>query len=257
MSHPLVKREPLLTEEYFDETLQLSYDFIAEAKADAVRFPDEMRYDLLHLSLFQEQLEIIELKYSRGYPVEEIRTDFLALVDALETFRQFPDPDGDPAGMFFNGEQDEYMQAVELLSIALLLHVEVDVFRRLVDAIGLSGQDYVLEWLTSRRLPDRPKTTRLLFPKTYARLRDAIQAPVNLQPTLLRSFLAGWYESLNTVWYNIHAHRQDAAGFTGYWCWEAAAVAYTLGLDDAELQNMRYYPKDLADYAFDRKPTPA
>lgn len=67
----------------------------------------------------------------------------------------------------------------------------------------------------------------------------------------MRAFLAGWYESLNTVWYNIHAHGKNAAGFTGYWCWEAAAAAYALGLNDTELQTMRYYPKDLADYAYD------
>jgi hypothetical protein len=197
---------------------------------------------------------LIELKYSRGYSIAGLQPDFLALVEALEKYRTYPDPDGDEAGLFFNGEQDEYMQAVALVSLALLLHVDLDVFRRLVAAIGANGQDYVLEWLIGRRLPDRPQTTQLLFPKTYARLRDALQAPLDLQPQLLRAFLAGWYESLNTVWYNIHAHGKNAAGFTGYWCWEAAAVAHALGLNDTELQAMRYYPKDLADYAYGRQP---
>jgi hypothetical protein len=153
---------------------------------------------------------------------------------------------------FFNGEQDEYMEAVALLSLALLLRVERDVFERLVSAIGVNQQDYVLEWLAGCRLPHRPPTTQLLFPKTYARLRDAIQAPISAQPQLLKSFLASWYKSLNTVWYECHLG-PEGGGFSGYWCWEAAAAAHYLGVDDAELRQMRYYPSDLADFASGRK----
>lgn len=250
------KREPLLADEHFDKALNSTQRVIDESVEDALLPPDEVRHNIVYLVLFRERINQIELKYSRGYSIEELKIDFLALVEALEKYRTYPDPDGDEEGLFFNGEQDEYMQAVELVSLALLLHVDLDVFRRLVAAIGANGQDYVLEWLIGQRLPDRPQTTQLLFPKTYARLRDAIQAPRDLQPQLLRAFLAGWYESVNTVWYNIHAHGKNAAGFTGYWCWEAAAAAYALGLDDTELQTMRYYPKDLADYAYGRLPKP-
>ncbi|GAB2772809.1 hypothetical protein HNQ93_000820 [Hymenobacter luteus] len=246
------KRELLLTEDHFDKSIQRRTRFIAVSEEDAQLPADEVRHDLVYLGIFNRRVELAELKYSRGYPIEEVKQEFLAAIKALEQYKQHPVEEN----FFFNGEQDEYMQAVTLLSIALLLHVDADVFRRLADAIGAAEQDYVLEWLISRRLPERlPTTTKLLFPKTYARLRDALQAPPDLQPQLLRSFLAGWYESLDTTWYNIHAHRLDAAGFTGYWCWEAAAAAYSLCLDDTELQTMRYYPKDLADYAFGRKPT--
>lgn len=246
------KREPLLTQEYFDTSIARRERFIAETEEDTQLSAEEIRHDMVYFDLFTDRVRLLCLKYSRGYFIEEVKQELLAAIEALEQYKQHPQAEE----FFFNGEQDEYMQAVELVSLALLLHVDANVFRRLADAIGTTGQDYVLEWLVSRRLPERPfTTTKLLFPKTYARLRDALQAPPDLQPQLLRSFLAGWYESLNTVWYNIHAHRTDAAGFTGYWCWEAAAAAYSLGLDDTELQTMRYYPKDLADYAFGRKPT--
>lgn len=249
------KREPLLTEVFFDEEITIAQENIAR-NTDYLqhRYAELVKPEILLFNNFSERYSLLSMKYSRGQSIETLKTDFTPLIDALEAYKQHPSAED----FFFNGEQDEYMQAVALLSVALLLHVEVDVFRRLVEAIGLNGQDYILEWLAARRLPERrPTTTQLLFPKTYARLRDAIQGPIDLQPQLLRSFLAGWYESLDTVWYNIHAHRQDAAGFTGYWCWEAAAAAYALGADDAELQTMRYYPKDLADYAFGRKPTAA
>lgn len=248
------KREPLLTEQHFDNAIARRVQFITETLEDAKMPSEEVRHDMVYFDLFTDGNELVELKYSRGYAIDEIKEDLLRAIEALEKYKQFPEAEN----FFFNGEQDEYMQAVELVSLALLLHVELDIFRRLVEAIGINGQDYVLDWLAARRLPERrPTTTQLLFPKTYARLRDAIQAPIDLQSALLRSFLAGWYESVNTVWYNIHAHGQNAAGFTGYWCWEAAAVAYGLGADDTELQTMRYYPKDLADYAFGRVKRPA
>ncbi|RPD49629.1 DUF1911 domain-containing protein [Hymenobacter sediminis] len=246
------KREPLLTEYFFDETININQEEVAFYETALLHPEEDMKIELGYSILFGLRYENASLKYSRGYPVEEVKQEMLAAIDALILYMQHPKAEN----FFFNGEQDEYMQAVGLVSLALLLHVDIDVFLRLADAIGAKDQYYVLGWLISRRLPERqPTTTQLLFPKTYARLRDAIQAPPDLQTQLLRSFLASWYESLNTTWYNIHAHRLDAAGFTGYWCWEAAAAAYSLGLDDLELQTMRYYPKDLADYAFSRKPT--
>jgi len=248
------KREPLLTEAFFDEEISIAQENITRNKNYLQhRHAELAKPEVLLFSNFSERYALFALEYSRGQSLEMLKADLMQLVEALEQYKQHPKAED----FFFNGEQDEYMQAVALVSLALLLHVEQDVFRRLVEAIGAKGQDYVLEWLIGQRLPDRPQTTQLLFPKTYARLRDAIQAPPDWQPQLLRAFLANWYESLDTVWYNIHAHRPDAAGFTGYWCWEAAAVAYALGLDDTPLRAMRYYPTDLADYARGPQVTPA
>ena len=246
-------REPLLTEQHFDTSISRYQRFIARTEEQSLLSGEEIRLDLVYFGLVRYRVNLIELKYSRGYLVTDLQPELLAALEALEAYKQHPAAED----FFFNGEQDEYMQALMLLSLGLLLYVEHDVFKRLVAAIGLNGQDVILEWLASRRLPERPRPTKLLFPKTYARLRDAIQAPRDIQAQVLKSFLADWYESLDTVWYNIHAHRTDAAGFTGYWCWEAAAVAESLGADDTELRTMRYYPTDLADYAYGRKPQPA
>lgn len=37
--------------------------------------------------------------------------------------------------------------------------------------------------------------------------------------------------------------------FYGYWCFEAAAVAYLKNIDDSSLRRFIYYPKDMIDYA--------
>lgn len=246
------KREPLLSIAHFDTAIQRQERMVTETEEDLLLPGDEILLDVAYLVLFQARYKLLLLEYSRGKPIAQLSKRLLSILEALEGCRSHPEPQA--GDLFFNGEQDEYMQALTLVSLGLLLHVETVVFERLVAAIGASGQDYILEWLIGRRLPQRPATTRLLFPKTYARLRDAIQAPRDVQSTVLQGFLAAWYESLNTVWYNIHAHRQDAAGFTGYWCWEAAAVAYGLSADDAALRPLPYYPTALADYAFGRRP---
>jgi len=249
------KREPLLSLAYFDAAIQRQERIVTETEEDLCLPEDEILLDVAYLVLFQARYKLLLLEYSRGKPIARIGERLLSTLEALEGCRNHPEPQA--GDFFFTGQQDEYMQALTLVSLALLLHVETPVFQRLVAAIGASGQDYILEWLIARRLPQRPATTRLLFPNTYARLRDAIQAPRDIQSTVLQAFMSAWYESLDTVWYNIHAHRQDSAGFTGYWCWEAAAVAYGLSADDAPLRPMRYYPTDLADYAFGRQPRPA
>jgi hypothetical protein len=52
-----------------------------------------------------------------------------------------------------------------------------------------------------------------------------------------------WYSGMRvTYWHNTHNSRHDV--YFGYWCFEAAAVAKMLGIDDAALKNHRNYPFD-------------
>lgn len=44
-------------------------------------------------------------------------------------------------------------------------------------------------------------------------------------------------------------HLEGGFGFYGYWSWEAAAVTWLLGIDDASYRSMRFYPADVADFA--------
>lgn len=247
----MITREPLQTAAYFDRDIQLLQDELLAVEEDKQLPAAEVQLDMVYFCEFKYRYELLFLHYSRGASLETLAADFPAMVAALEAYKQQPASED----IFFNGELDEYTLALALVSMALLLHVERDVFARLVAGIGANGQDYLVEWLIGRRLENRPRVNRLLFPKVYGRLRDAIQGPMDLQSALLTSYLGGWYESMNTTWYN--AHLGADGGFTGYWCWEAAAVAYALGADDTELQAMRFYPKDLADYAFGRVKRPA
>ncbi len=46
-------------------------------------------------------------------------------------------------------------------------------------------------------------------------------------------------------WYDTHKCDDDELLYYGYWCFEAAAIAKRLELDDTLIRDNKYYPKDL------------
>ena len=48
---------------------------------------------------------------------------------------------------------------------------------------------------------------------------------------------------------NQQDNSRDCCSFVGYWCFEAAAVAYLKNIDDSTLHRFIYYPKDMIAYA--------
>ncbi|HCT4438984.1 TPA: DUF1911 domain-containing protein [Klebsiella aerogenes] len=72
----------------------------------------------------------------------------------------------------------------------------------------------------------------------------------------LNDYLHGWYDGLRKTGYTYfgshirqHGDSRDCCSFHGYWCFEAAAVAYLKGIDDTALHHYLYYPKDMVNYA--------
>jgi hypothetical protein len=49
---------------------------------------------------------------------------------------------------------------------------------------------------------------------------------------------------LHIYWYDAHKG-PEGGGFVGYWCFESAAVVKAFGIDDKEIREQQYYPKDL------------
>ncbi|ENT2952091.1 PoNe immunity protein domain-containing protein [Klebsiella aerogenes] len=72
----------------------------------------------------------------------------------------------------------------------------------------------------------------------------------------LNDYLHGWYDGLRKADDGYidshiiqHSDSRDCCSFHGYWCFEAAAVAYLKGIDDTTLHHYLYYPKDMVNYA--------
>ena len=64
----------------------------------------------------------------------------------------------------------------------------------------------------------------------------------------LKKYLTQWYDAHRKLKYRVDGHLEEDiqyANYIGYWSFEAAFVAYYKGVDDSELHDFIYYPKDL------------
>ena len=71
----------------------------------------------------------------------------------------------------------------------------------------------------------------------------------------LNAYLKDWYREMvgmSDLEYQSHLDPEQN-GYCGYWAFEAAAIAYLDDLDDTELRQSPYYPKDMVDWAREQK----
>ncbi|WP_197076871.1 PoNi-like cognate immunity protein [Hymenobacter terrenus] len=235
---------------YFDKHLAFVEKTIVEYEDDLRHDPAQFT-DLagVYFTIFQHRLFLLISRYSRGYPLEGMQADFLTVLSAWEQQRitdkegRYPDD--------FRMDISSYTQAMWLVALAQLLHTAPTGISRLLACIQNEGKDVLFERLVARMVPDvmRKPAKKLLYPKAYQPLYDALDASADEQSTLMQQFLKNWYKRMSSAdWYDAHKG-PEGGGFDGYWCWEAAGVAHAFGIDDSSFRDLPYYPKDLADFA--------
>lgn len=243
MSSAPKKREPLMDQQYFDREVAYDSETIDrfETKLAGSAAPSKNRARLAY-SIFRKRLELIVMRYSRGEQVSDIKLAFPSVIESLENYQRLQGHQE----MAIDESLDDYVIALWLVSLALIFEVDTALLGRLVKCIGNAGRDNLLERLLATRLPDKPQTSRLAWPKQYQALIEAIDAPAEAKPALFERFLKGWYASMrDAYWYENHKG-PDGGGFFGYWCIEAAGVVSAFGFDDRLFRDMPYYPRDLA-----------
>ena len=243
-------RDTLMPADYFDRSISFKQQAVREDENDILASPAQfVRLDSVAVSLLFYRRNLWMAKYSRGYPLEELRNDFPAIVKDWEYLRQVDTTDRFPNSL--KDSLDNYVTSLWLLSQAHLVRVEQSVFLRLLACIGHEGQDLLFERLVAAIVPGigRKPAEQLLYPKAYQPLYEALDAAPAAQPALLRQFLKHWYKRMSKAgWHDGHKGPKGG-GYFGYWCWEAAGVAGAFGIDDSSFRDMPYYPKDLADFA--------
>ena len=249
----MLKREPLLSEAYFDQSIAFKITVIERDDKALATAPEQFaKPEVVALYLFSRRHALLMAEYSRGYSFQQLRSEFPKIIEAWEQLQRI-----DVKGTYsnsFTGDVEDYITSLWLITQGQLLGVEPAVLRRTVACIGNEGQDLLFERLVARLLPDvqRKPAKKLLYPKAYQSLYDCLDAAADQQMALVQQFLANWYKRMNrTDWHDAHK-APNGGGFFGYWCWEAAGVAVAFGIDDARFRNLPYYPKDLADFARSR-----
>ena len=147
-----------------------------------------------------------------------------------------------------------------LLGLCILFERQ-DWFEIIVKAVDYDqeNREKAIDSLIAMKIPDYPiteeKTPQMLSFRNP--LYKAIHAE-KPKDTLkfLDEYLRRWYDGLRKsgyVYMDSHLNQQgdsrDCCSFVGYWCFEAAAVAYLKNIDDSTLHRFIYYPKDMVEYA--------
>jgi len=157
----------------------------------------------------------------------------------------------------------EYFES-EILSNLLglcILFDRQDWFKTIVKAVDLDqeNREKALDSLIAMKIANYPiteeKTPReLSFRNPLYKAIHAETAKDTLK--FLDEYLRRWYDGqrkAGNVYIDIHLLQQgdsrDCCSFYGYWCFEAAAVAYLKNIDDSTLHRFMYYPKDMVEYA--------
>ena len=157
----------------------------------------------------------------------------------------------------------EYFES-EILSNLLglcILFERQDWFEIIVKAVDLDqeNREKALDSLIGMKILNYPVTEEKIPRELSFRnpLYKAIHAE-KPKDTLkfLDEYLRRWYDGLRkagNVYIDSHLLQQgdsrDTCSFVGYWCFEAAAVAYLKDIDDSSLHRFIYYPKDMVEYA--------
>lgn len=207
-------------------------------------------------------LHLLLRRYGRGDPVSELSAHIAPLVDAWEEAERLGaavwSAEIQHSRHAWRVNLDHYVHCFWLVGLALSLDIDEALWQRLLRLIGNEGEDALLDRVIASRQPQRRIGASLCHPKPYQRLLDAVQAPADKQPALLREFVAHWYAELDRppkkglsrmtamydrpYWYEYDT--VDGAYF-GFWCIEAVAAVKAFGIDDSLCLGLRNYPGDL------------
>jgi len=181
------------------------------------------------------KLEIFYAKYSRGDNFEELTANYIK--DFKEKLNTIPD--------LFNSESYSYVANLEIMSLGKLLN-----FGSLVKEIyePLLKKANINDWLYNFILFEENTDALFLWEDPYKLISTLVNAEDGKRISILKDYLDNkWYKAnVDVGWYDSHKSKIDV--YTGYWSFEAGAVAKILGLDDNSLKNQQYYPYDMVHF---------
>lgn len=245
-------RDKRKSKDYFDIYIEQSSKRIEkfELWVSIGKTPEE-RIPIVKKGIGAAKLRKIIAKYSRGYLLSEIRSDYISL---LKDFADYW-PEGQVL-MSHNGRQLrqylDYDDMLWMLSFGILFDIAKEDFQVFVDLIIRDGvKDKVYEYLIATKLGceylDGEESYEFGW-DLYRSLRDAINKnqPQEKMIELLRN-------SLKSEWKKEHKHllptpKDRHETYFGAWSFESTAIVVINDLDDSSIRDNEYYPKDLVDY---------
>jgi hypothetical protein len=211
--------------------------------------------------LSKYHLNLLLRRYSGGAIISELPPLIEGLIEAWEASNKLSDEicaqhdlDACRDWTFDLANLNHYSWCFWLVGLALALEIPSDQWTRLVVLINGVGEDELLDRVIAIRQPGRAIGSKLLHPKPYARLLEAINARKENQAHLLRDFVEHWYAELarkgkGELWWYIYGdpakNPLSMGSYFGRWCIEAVAAVKAFELDDSLCLGHEHYPGDL------------
>lgn len=212
---------------YFDGFIEEEYEGIADFEQsinDGEIETDRIAY--IQDEILRIKLGVLIAKYSRGDDIADIRAELVGMTDDFCKW----------------WDTDAYTDNIRFASMAYLFGVGDEVLEKIRRSLAEKSNGKTFDRLIDFILTGNFADEKLAWEKPYHLLREAIKAK-SAEP--LKTYLSRWYSShRETEWYDTHKIDDDAL-YYGYWCFEAAAIAKRLGLDDTLIRDNKYYPADL------------
>ena len=193
-------------------------------------------------SSYNLQENKIQILYSMYFDINVIKNEFkLAFPNFIKGYKNTP----------------SYLFFLNVISLCILLDMDLKYFIDISDLIFNSDSkkkeplfmDNLLIFLLNSKLENANKKSSLdnvFLPKMMNLPSKAIISNVKDAEKIIDNYLQNWY-SLNKEmsWYDSHKRQW---GYSGYWCWEVAAVVKIMGLDDTNFKDHPHYPYDMVHW---------
>lgn len=257
-------REKLNTQEGYEEIIDEDTEYIDD-KIEKIK---ELKHDELNRiqkypktnndiiksyrnGLVMRFFNLIIAEYSIGKEYAEIKKTFIKLLNTMETSWNTLSLENFKHG--FNEPPyyttDNYQQILTLISFGILLEVDDDNFSKIVKIRDkVNTPDKLLDFMINYRVRKEQSKNQLPYNYYTNLLKILDKNEKNEIIKSLKNYLSKqWFKEFGKM-ADADTHKGIVNYHTGYWSWEAGAIAKILDLDDSSLKDQQYYPYDMVHF---------
>ncbi len=211
-------RDTYKNKSYFDQYIK---EQRARIDTKLVKLQDASgdRKQKILMSLIGYYIDLLKAEYSNGASKATMKA---LLVEALKNIEDY--------------KNATYDDLLVLLSLNVMLDTQSSIKKLVASNKSTIAKDRLLTYLE-----DGGKNWNGGIPlnQHYKLLDDVFTGDPE---SSMETYVKNWYESnSDSAWYN--RHMSDTNTYSGYWCFEAAAIVKLLHISDSKLTKYSTYPK--------------